>query len=120
MGCTRQRQMSAFKRGVRPLGVRHSAFVAYLSRWRGSRACRGWFRRVAPGGVGLTARAGGSPCGDCLCGPVGWKPWTLGAGVSKAVTVAVGTVRSTIGRHNEVAEGTVQAFYKQYEDVLGK
>jgi hypothetical protein len=41
-------------------------------------------------------------------------------GVSKAVTVAVGTARSTIGRHNEVADGTVQAFYKQYEDVLGK
>lgn len=34
--------------------------------------------------------------------------------------VTVGSVRSTIGRHNEVAEGTVQAFYKQYEDVLGK
>lgn len=34
--------------------------------------------------------------------------------------VTVGRVRSTIGRHNEVAEGTVQAFYKQYEDVLGK
>ena len=34
--------------------------------------------------------------------------------------VTVGSVRSTIGRHNEVAEGTVQAFYKQYEDILGK
>jgi hypothetical protein len=40
--------------------------------------------------------------------------------LSNHLGVTVGTVRSTIGRHNEVAEGTVQAFYKQYEDVLGK
>ncbi|PSL08191.1 hypothetical protein CLV30_101158 [Haloactinopolyspora alba] len=32
----------------------------------------------------------------------------------------VGTVRTTIGRHSEVAEGAVEALYKQLEPALGK
>jgi hypothetical protein len=87
MGYTRQRQMSACKRGVRPLSVRHSAFVAYLSWWRGSRACKGWFRRVAPGVSDSRPGPADHLAGTVLCVPMGWKPWTLRAGVSKAVTV---------------------------------
>jgi hypothetical protein len=34
--------------------------------------------------------------------------------------IVVGGTRSTIGRHNEVAEGTARAFYKQFEQELGK
>lgn len=56
-----------------------------------------------------------------------WRKAAKGAGLDYAeleltnhLGVTVGSVRSTIGRHNEVAEGTVQAFYKQYEEVLGK
>jgi hypothetical protein len=34
--------------------------------------------------------------------------------------VTVGGQRSTISRHAEVAESTAQAFWKQFEDELGK
>lgn len=34
--------------------------------------------------------------------------------------VVVGSTRSTIGRHSEIAEGTARAFFKQYEQELGK
>jgi len=34
--------------------------------------------------------------------------------------IVVGNTRSTIGRHTEVAEGTARAFYKQFEEELGK
>lgn len=34
--------------------------------------------------------------------------------------VIVGTTRSTIGRHTEIAAGTARAFVKQFEQELGK
>ncbi|ROQ16815.1 MULTISPECIES: ribonuclease PH [unclassified Curtobacterium] len=34
--------------------------------------------------------------------------------------VVVGSTRSTIGRHSEIADGTGRAFFKQYEQELGK
>ena len=34
--------------------------------------------------------------------------------------VIVGEVRSTLGRHSEIPDGTAQAFWKQFEAVLGK
>ena len=34
--------------------------------------------------------------------------------------IIVGETRSTIGRHSEVADGTARAFYKQFENELGK
>ncbi len=32
----------------------------------------------------------------------------------------VGQVRTTLGRHSEVAEGTAEALYKQLQPALGK
>lgn len=32
----------------------------------------------------------------------------------------VGEVRTTLARHNEIAEGTAEALYKQLEAALGK
>ena len=34
--------------------------------------------------------------------------------------VVVGGTRSTIGRHSEIADGTARAFFKQFEQELGK
>jgi len=34
--------------------------------------------------------------------------------------VIVGSTRSTIGRHTEIADGTARAFFKQFEQELGK
>jgi hypothetical protein len=34
--------------------------------------------------------------------------------------IIVGETRSTIGRHSEVADGTAKAFFKQFENELGK
>jgi hypothetical protein len=34
--------------------------------------------------------------------------------------IIVGETRSTIGRHGEVADGTARAFFKQFENELGK
>jgi hypothetical protein len=34
--------------------------------------------------------------------------------------IVVGGTRSTIGRHSEVADGTARAFFKQFENELGK
>lgn len=34
--------------------------------------------------------------------------------------LTVGTVRTTIGRHGEVSEGTVEALYRQLQPALGK
>ena len=34
--------------------------------------------------------------------------------------VTVGAVRTTIGRHSEVSEGTAEALYRQLQPVLGK
>jgi len=35
-------------------------------------------------------------------------------------TGVVGGTRSTIGRHSEIADGTARAFFKQFEQELGK
>ena len=32
----------------------------------------------------------------------------------------VGVVRTTIGRHSEIAEGTAEALYRQLQPALGK
>ena len=34
--------------------------------------------------------------------------------------VVVGSTRSTLGRHSEIADGTARAFFKQFEQELGK
>jgi hypothetical protein len=34
--------------------------------------------------------------------------------------VVVGGTRSTLGRHSEIADGTARAFFKQFEQELGK
>jgi hypothetical protein len=34
--------------------------------------------------------------------------------------VTVGAVRTTIGRHSEVSEGTAEALYRQLQPALGK
>jgi hypothetical protein len=34
--------------------------------------------------------------------------------------VTVGAIRTTIGRHSEVSEGTAEALYRQLQPVLGK
>jgi hypothetical protein len=34
--------------------------------------------------------------------------------------VIVGSTRSTIGRHTEIADGTARAFFKQFEQERGK
>lgn len=40
--------------------------------------------------------------------------------LKKHTALTVGDFRSTIGRHNEVPEGTARAYWKQFEVVLGK
>lgn len=34
--------------------------------------------------------------------------------------IVVGSTRSTVGRHSEIADGTARAFFKQFEQELGK
>ena len=34
--------------------------------------------------------------------------------------IIVDGLRSTLGRHNEIPDGTAHAFWKQFEPVLGK
>ena len=34
--------------------------------------------------------------------------------------IRIGNVKTTLARHNEIAEGTAQALYKQLEPALGK
>ena len=34
--------------------------------------------------------------------------------------LTVGTVRTTIGRHSEISEGTTEALYRQLQPALGK
>jgi hypothetical protein len=34
--------------------------------------------------------------------------------------LTVGTVRTTIGRHGEISEGTAEALYRQLQPALGK
>lgn len=40
--------------------------------------------------------------------------------LSRHTGIVVDGFRSTLGRHNEVPDGTARAFWKQFEGVLGK
>ena len=34
--------------------------------------------------------------------------------------IVVGSTRSTVGRHSEIADGTARGFFQQFEQELGK